>query len=202
MHEDEQRRGGRAVNESMLRVMGLTDDEKRRMIEHIEYEVIMLLSAGAEFDKRDSDEVMELAIDDPERTARTAFLEVFLLHARALDEFLSDRRGRPDDLWAGDYVGDTAWAEGSTVAMYKEGRSGGPLFSADRTRINKLLAHVTTKRMDKDHFPLASIARDIRMALGEFVRHQTISDKPEFDRLRALVHDDSRWMLQVFSGGS
>jgi hypothetical protein len=185
-----------------LCVVAVTADEKRRMIEHIEYEVIMLLSAAAEFDKRDRGRVMELAIDDPKRTARTAFLEVFLLHARALDEFLSDRRARSDDLWAGDYVGATVWAERSTVPVYKEGRSGGPLRVVDRQRINKLLAHVTTKRMDKDEFPLAAIAGDIHMALGEFVRHETIRDKPEFDRLRALVDDDDRWMLRVLSGGS
>lgn len=158
------------------------------MIEHVEYEVIMLLGAAAELDKRDTGRVMELEIDHPERMARTAFLEVFLIHARALDEFLSNNPGRPDDLWAGDYLG-TAWAERSIVPVYEEGYSGGPLHSGVRQRINKQLAHVTTKRMDKEKFPLAAIAADIRMTLSDFAENEAIRDKPEFDRLRALVDD-------------
>ena len=37
--------------------------------------------------------------------------------------------------------------------MYSGERSSGPLYSAVRKRINKQLAHVTTKRMDKGEFP-------------------------------------------------
>jgi hypothetical protein len=181
--------------------VALTDNEMRQMIPHVEYEVIMLLGAAEELDERDRDDVMRLEIDDPRRMARTAFLEVFLFHARALDEFLGKKRGRSDDLWAGDYV--ETWAERSVVPMYRDDdHSVGPLHSAVRTRINKQLAHVTTKRMDKENFPLASIARDIHLALGEFVRSEAIRDKPEFDRLRALSNDHEKWMIRILSGGS
>jgi len=175
----------------------------RQMIPHIEYEVIMFLGAAAELDERDRDRVMELEIDDPKRMARTAFLEVFLLHARALDEFLGYKRGSTDDdLWAGDYTGKTAWVERSTVPTYPGDPSIGPLHSAVRTRINKQLAHVTTKRMDKENFPLAGIATDIHMTLRDFINSEAVRHKPEYDRLRALIDDHQKWLIRILSGGS
>jgi hypothetical protein len=171
------------------------------MIEHIEYEVTMLLGSAAELDKRDRGRVMELQIDHPRRIARTAFLEVFLIHSRALDEFLGKHPGRPDDLWAGDYV--AAWAERPIVEMYYGQRNGtGPLYPSVRKRINKQLAHVTTQRMDNDSFPIAEMARDIRMALSAFVQNEAIRGKPEFESLRALVDDDKKWMIRIFCSGS
>lgn len=180
----------------------LSDEDKLEMIEHIEYEVAMLLGSAAELDERDRDGVMELPIDHPRRIARTAFLEVFLLHVRALDEFLGKRPGRPDDLWAGHYVGP-AWSERPIVEMYHGQRdSSGPIYPDVRNRINKQLAHVTTQRMDQAEFPIAAMARDIRMALGALVRDEAIRGKPEFESLRALVNDDKRWWISIFSSGS
>src|ERR1700693_5041840 len=151
------------------------------MIQHVEYEVIMLLGSAAELDngERERDDIRDLAVDNPERIARTAFLEVFLLHARALDEFLGPRRSRDDDLWATDYV--TSWPD--RWAARWGARDSGPLDKPDRDRINKQLAHVTTKRIDKEEFPLASIAVDIRTGLSLFAHDAAVRNKPEFDRL-------------------
>lgn len=66
----------------------------------------------------------------------------------------------------------------------------------------KLLAHITTPRMDKDEFQLALIAGDIHAALSDFVCHEGVRDQPEFDRLRALVNDNDKWLIRTLSGGS
>ena len=59
--------------------------------------------------------------------------------------------------------------------------------------------HVTTKRVDKDPFPVADIARDMWQGLLDFTHDEAIRDQPDFDRLRALIADE--WEIGILSGG-
>jgi hypothetical protein len=161
--------------------------DRRRLIQHVEYEVVMLRGCLVEFTERDQGGVMDLDVDAPSRIARTAFLEVFLVHARALDDFLGTERKYADDLWAGDFIGSSWRPHEETTPLAR-------VSPRIREEINKQLAHISTERLDKSLFPLDRIAAEIRRDLGSFVDQAGAEDDRDLDRLRELV--EANWRLR------
>jgi|GEM_PF-2059992 len=103
---------------------------------------------------------------------RNVFLESFLLHARVVDEFLRSTPKR-DDVAAFHYL--SAW-------------TGGPMLSAaERTAIDKQLAHLTASRRNKTPFSVTSIAR--RLAGGFVTFCERLADENDD---RALWFSEGR----------
>jgi hypothetical protein len=170
----------------MPRLRRLTADDRQRMIEHLEHEVVMFFGALAEFTDNDLAGVLALDRDDPIRIRRTAFFEVVLLHARLLDEFLSQEPKRPDDFWAGDFV--PGWHLTSPLAQVAPLTRGGP---SVRDSINKQLAHLTLTQLQRQDFRLRDLTNAIIAGLRKFVEHRHIAGAPEFEQLHEWVY--STW---------
>src|SRR3990170_4482738 len=67
----------------------------------------------------------------------SALVESFLIHARVLRDFFCRGRQKPDDVIAGDFV--SGWTQ-QTVSDYS-------YISAQKDRLDKALAHLTTTRV-------------------------------------------------------
>jgi hypothetical protein len=86
----------------------------------------------------------------------TAMLESFLIHARAVDEFLGGRgRAREDDL--------------SATAFAPEWSRRGCLSDNHRTQMDKQLAHLTTHRIERGQWEIHGLARDIASTFLDWV---------------------------------
>ena len=87
----------------------------------------------------------------PDSIARNAALESFLIHARAMDDFLSSDKARSDDVVAKHYM--ESWTSESVLP-------------ADaRKAVNKLVAHLTSKRLDKQPVNIADV---LDAVIGQF----------------------------------
>ncbi|HEY3755567.1 MAG TPA: hypothetical protein VGL42_05410 [Opitutaceae bacterium] len=94
-------------------------------LDHVLYEMTMMLRAKAATEQA-----------DPKTFEHSAFLESFVIHVRALDEFFTkpDKKRRDDDMAPGDFV--AGWVE-------KVGRD------SDADRMHKEIAHLTYGRKRK-----------------------------------------------------
>jgi hypothetical protein len=161
---------------------------KLAMIEHLEHEVAMFCGALAEFTERDVPDVRKLKRDDPVRIRRTAFLEVVLLHARLLDEFLGTRPKptHPDDFWAGNFISGTpGW---NPIRPLDGVAPSSPTGLSVRDSINKQLAHMTTERLQQADFRLRDLADEILRGMRDFVHHPAILGDPDFERINVWLY--------------
>lgn len=98
-----------------------------------------------------------------------ALVESFIAHARLMDEFLGGR-GEPrkkDDVAAANFV--LAW------------ESRGFLAEADRTRMDKQLMHLTTKRTRRERWPIHAIARGLANTYLVFYDLLNVVDQYELE---------------------
>ncbi|KKC05022.1 hypothetical protein [Mycobacterium nebraskense] len=136
---------------------------RHKMLDHLEHEVAQFYGALAEFTERDRPDILNLPRDHPERIRRNTAFEAFLLHARLLDDFLGSKPAEgSDDFWAGHLI--ETWTAARPLATLPDidGLSV-------RVRINKQLAHLTTKRLTHKKFPIRAMAQAITNSLIEFV---------------------------------
>jgi hypothetical protein len=86
----------------------------------------------------------------------TALLESFLIHARAVDEFLGGRGNvQKDDLTASAYA--QTW------------NRTGCLTHEDRTQMDKQLAHLTTQRVERGQWEIHGLARVVARTFLDWV---------------------------------
>ena len=144
--------------------------------------------ALAEFTELDQPDVDNLPRDDPARIRRNTAFEAFLLHARLLDEFLGMKPpSDSDDFWAGDIIGED-WKAASPLGTLPKIAG-----LTVRTRINKQLTHLTTKRLGHQKFPIRAMAQAITDGMIDFVRHAITSG------LGAEVHQINEWLYANWS---
>jgi hypothetical protein len=158
-----------------------SDDELRRVSEHLAYEVGMMDVLGraqeAGLVKRGSpvsDAILKAATQavpdtDPNvfvEATSNALLEAFLIHFRCVLEFLYPKN-RPDDVVASDFFNDPD--EWERVRKNKSA-----LLERAETRAGKEVAHLTYKRTmnpaDKE-WNVSEIARELQMAFDKFLQH-------------------------------
>jgi len=96
-----------------------------------------------------------------------AYLESFVLHVRNLiDFFYLPKKSRFDDILAEDFV--------TNVPQWKEDRLGlkSPLMDEAKTRVDKLAAHLTYKRLTLDpKWKFADIRADLQHVFNCFFNH-------------------------------
>ncbi len=140
-------------------------DDLKALSEHVNYEYAQLEYLANELPKRSH---------EPERL-RWAYAEAFLLHTRALMDFLF----RPDnEVYAGNYVVDRdAWRH-----LCKSQHLQTATLQKARTYASQRVAHLTVVRLNTQPIPYLDIARDMETAFGEFL----VMAKPELlcDALR------------------
>ena len=132
-------------------------DELRKASDHLNYEIWMLdcmataLALGLAGDGR----------------MKNSFLESFVIHARALLQFLYAEAPRADDVIAEDFFEDPLGWHTSRPAMT-------PLLSTVRRRVGKEAAHLTYARQavnpDDKPWEFLSIARDLQQVVESFLR--------------------------------
>jgi len=144
--------------------MGL--DLKAFATEHVCYEVEMLIGTS------------RMLRPEPRTVADNAMLESFLVHARLLDGFLTGAIPKPgdrfqDDIVACHYVSE--WDRGTVLTL------------ADRDLVNKLVAHITSERMNQQPVPVLALQDKIAAALKKFLNALPSDKQPWFERAaRAL----------------
>ncbi len=115
----------------------------------------------------------------------TAMLESFLIHARAVDEFLGGRTNtRPDDLTASAYA--PRWSR------------KGCLSGDQRTQMDKQLAHLTTHRTERGQWEIHGLARDIATTFLDWVDllggdHRTAVEPPSEHARRLTARAAEAW---------
>ena len=133
----------------------LTDNELVDSLEHIKYEIDMLL------------ETLKILITQNklDRIIRNAIVESFIIHARALISFLYYQPKKCDDVMASDFLDDTKWNQlfGSIP----------PNLNDIRIRAHKEIAHITTFRIGRKlvekKWDLAGITTGIYKELRVFI---------------------------------
>jgi hypothetical protein len=94
----------------------------------VAYEYSMLIGCYEFF------EMQEFSLDPATEVEHNAHLEAFLVHCRALWDFLESNRTYDDDVTADQFI--PGWAPASRLSRY------------ERTAINKQLAHISSNRLD------------------------------------------------------
>jgi hypothetical protein len=145
-------------------VAKLSNDEAQRLSgEHLKHEIEMLFLAGDLLLARPPVKTVR------ENTIKNALLEVFVVHLRALVDFLDDVGSRPDDVIAADFVADSA----AWVAT----RPPLPAILRDASghRANKEVAHITSGRIygapPEKGWDVASLRDAIADRLGLFIAY-------------------------------
>jgi hypothetical protein len=115
----------------------------------------------------------------------TAMLESFLIHARAVDEFLGGRgNARKDDLTATAYA--PAWSR------------TGCLSDEHRTQMDKQLAHLTTLRAERGQWEIHGLARVIANTFLDWIDlldedHQRVVEAPAEHARRLTARASEAW---------
>ena len=126
-------------------------NELRRGLDFFAYELWMLQSTA--------DRVLCGSSSDV--PTRNALLESFLIHARALIDFFSNKNAKDDDIMASHYVGDHNW---ELTELLKN----------ERARINKQVAHLTSARdivpTARKRHDVMAIRTDISVLVEQFLR--------------------------------
>lgn len=120
---------------------------------------------------------------------QNALIESFVVHARALLDFLyGPAKLQPDDVVADDYVDAAMWA----TSRPQESAS----LEGVRSRAGKEIAHLTYKRLertDKKNWDFARIAADIGSLLDKFVTLVPVSNMP--DNVRSDIVKAARGLV-------
>lgn len=104
----------------------------------------------------------------------SALIESFLIHARVLRDFFCRRRHKPDDVIASDFV--SGWTQ-PPASDYS-------YISAQKDRLDKALAHLTTTRVRYDsegkQWDVVTIMREIKPMIERFLAELPDDRKPWF----------------------
>ncbi|MDF3338201.1 hypothetical protein P3H80_12260 [Mycolicibacterium septicum] len=168
-----------------------SDDQRREMIEHLEYEVAMLRGGLLEFVAKNAATPNVMALDRTHvtRIRRTAYFEVVLLHARLLDEFLTKKPTRDDDLWAGDFFTPGAWAPADGPLDRVASISGTGL--TVRQTIHKQLAHISTARLSQSKFYIQPCVNAVVVGMSAFANDRGNRNYADLNRMREMT--DPLW---------
>jgi hypothetical protein len=104
----------------------------------------------------------------------SAFVESFLLHARVLRDFFCRERLKPDDVIASDFVAEWARPPASDYSY----------ITAQKDRLDKALAHLTTTRVRYDSegklWDVVTMRREMEPMIGRFLAKLPDDRKPWF----------------------
>lgn len=156
---------------------------------HLYYEIAMLISGVTEEYRRTHEHrgIMKLDRAHPARAQRTAFFESTLLHARVLDDFLTQPPGRyPDDVWAGDYfTNSNDWTPPKDGPLARTPS----VFPGEEVKvsINKQLAHFSLRRLQQTPFYLPEIANAVLADMNKFARNERNCCYTELEGVRNLI---------------
>lgn len=152
---------------------------------HLPYEVAMLIGANKQHREwqAKTPRLDTLALDDPQRVTCTMWFEGVLIHARVLHEFLTigDRK-RSDDVWAGDFLAD--W-NAPNPGPLNRAISASPDLDVKKT-IDKQLAHMTIRRINKVGFVVSHIAAAVVEDMRLFT-DQAVPTHPSLAAVQKLL---------------
>ena len=123
-------------------------------------------------------QILYLGTGGPHEEEASSFLESFLLHTRVLYDFFCKPRGprNPDDVVASDFV--PSWETGRSVKQCR-------YLSAEKDRLNKSLAHLSTLRVkyeiDGKGWEITTIDSEITRLISQFKNEICTEYAPWFD---------------------
>lgn len=123
--------------------VGPSKDQLKRMKKHIVYEYVMLLHSAKKYVELDRDKTSDV-LD------KNAYLECFLLHLRALDEFFSFKRERKSEKKKKSKKNKRD--DDVLASHYSEQKYKSLLTKKQRENVNKRLAHITSKRLKRKKY--------------------------------------------------
>lgn len=135
----------------------LSDDELIEALEHIKYEIAMLLETSKILKSN----------EELNRIRKNALVESFIIHARSLISFLYDKPIKNDDVMALDYLDNNVWS--------LQFKSVPQSLETVKIRAHKEVAHITTFRIGKKlvekNWDVVNITTEIYEKLKIFVKN-------------------------------
>lgn len=141
----------------MINATRREDDVLKKASAHLHYEVWMLASTANAL-------ASGIAVQG---WLPNALLESFVIHLRALSDFLYAEAKKPDDVLASDFFGPEEWSKLRPVES--------ELLKKARLRAHKEIVHLTYERLnvtpETKPWMFIEIANEIHSVLGVFLQH-------------------------------